>query len=208
MNAIHFSPMIRLLTTTLLTALMLAIVPTANAQEKDKHHAHEHEQEPPAENKGQDIELIDVTSAELMAEIKRRDASVVLVNVWAVWCEPCKDEMPHLIELAEAYRDRGVEIIIVSVDFETERPKTKAFLSQVGMTFPTYFRAGEDDETFISGVYKGWSGTLPATLMFDNDGTLFRFWEGDASKRFFEARILDALEGRTTAHPETLITSP
>lgn len=55
---------------------------------------------------------------------------VVVMNVWATWCGPCKTEMPTLAKLAAAYAGRPVEVVEVSIDSPEDTAKAKAFLTQ------------------------------------------------------------------------------
>lgn len=151
--------------------------------------------------------LMEATGAKILEDLREKPAQVTLLNVWAVWCQPCREEMPGLLELREEYADQGVVIQLVSVDFDTEREKTLGFLTAMGVDFPTYFRTGDDDEAFIASLYEGWSGSLPATFLFDSKGKLVQFWEGDASRDFFESRILEVLQQRP-GPPETQVKSP
>jgi thiol-disulfide isomerase/thioredoxin len=56
----------------------------------------------------------------------------VLVSYWATWCEPCKREMPILEALYRSYHDRGLEVLLISIDFPRDQPKARAAMR----TFP------------------------------------------------------------------------
>src|SRR5688572_17290331 len=59
------------------------------------------------------VEFAGPTVREVLVD---QPAPVLLVNVWSTWCAPCLEEMPGLIELGRAYRARGVQLVLISVD--------------------------------------------------------------------------------------------
>jgi thiol-disulfide isomerase/thioredoxin len=129
----------------------------------------------------------------ILAEVKRPGASAVLVNVWATWCSPCREEFPDLLHVARELEPKGLRLVLVSVDFAGAEEATTKFLTSQGVDFPTFVRAGKD-ETFVNGLEPQWSGAIPATFLYDADGKLVRFWEGKASYPVIKKRALKALE--------------
>jgi len=108
-------------------------------------------------------------AAAILAEVKRPGAAAVLVNVWATWCAPCRE------------------------DFAGGEEETRKFLSSQGVDFPTFMRTGKD-EAFVDGLESRWTGAIPATFVYDGGGKLVRFWEGKASYPVIKKRALEALE--------------
>lgn len=87
---------------------------------------------------------------------------VVLVNFWATWCGPCKQEMPHLNRLYDKYRSAGFVLLGVNVD---EDPGLAAgTASKLGMHFPVLL----DSEKAVSRLYDLQS--MPSTVLIDRDG--------------------------------------
>jgi thiol-disulfide isomerase/thioredoxin len=129
----------------------------------------------------------------ILAEVKRPGASAVLVNVWATWCSPCREEFPDLLHVARELEPKGLRLVLVSVDFAGAEEATTKFLTSQGVDFPTYVRTGKD-ETFVNGLEPQWSGAIPATFLYDADGKLVKFWEGKASYPVIKKRALKALE--------------
>lgn len=91
---------------------------------------------------------------------------VVLLNVWATWCHPCRDEIPELQALHERYAARGLELVGVSVDAESADNAIRAFMRDFRMTYPVWRDPGErvSAQFHIVGV--------PATFLIDRDGVL------------------------------------
>lgn len=156
-----------------------------------------------AEVKADEIEIRLVSAKELLDVIEGSDAEVVLVNIWATWCMPCREEFPDIVRLYRAYEARGLEVIFVSGDLEADIPQVLEFLAQHGVDFPSYLKVGKDME-FIDDFVPEWSGLLPATFIFDARRSLQSFWEGEAAYEIFESRVLDVLShSPETSSPDT-----
>jgi cytochrome c-type biogenesis protein len=91
---------------------------------------------------------------------------VVLLNVWATWCHPCREEIPLLQSLHDRYAARGLRIVGVSVDSPGESGRIAAFGREYGMTYPIW----HDPEDRISAVYQAVG--VPATYLVDRAGVL------------------------------------
>jgi len=102
---------------------------------------------------------------------------VVLVNIWATWCVPCREEFPDLLRLREEFAPRGFELVLVSADFSAQLDNARSFLAEQGVDFETFHKRGRDQE-FIDGLDPRWSGALPASLLIDRTGIQREFWEG------------------------------
>jgi len=129
--------------------------------------------------------------AAVQAAIREPGASAVLVNVWATWCAPCREEFPDLLHVAREFKRAGLRTVLVSSDFEAGDGPQK-FLSEQGVDFETYIKTGKDEE-FINSLSTDWSGALPATFVYDAQGRLVRFWEGKASYPIMKKRVQEAL---------------
>lgn len=89
---------------------------------------------------------------------------VVMVNFWASWCGPCRQEMPLLDDLYEEYRDYGFELLGVNVDENTA--DAEALLARIPVEFPILF----DPQGSLS---KAWEvDAMPSTVLIDRDGNV------------------------------------
>ncbi len=138
-------------------------------------------------------ELVAVSGAELMERVRSSPADVVLVNVWATWCLPCREEFPALVQLGRDLPREQLELVLVSADFPDQTEAARRFLAEQGVTFPSYLKKGSDEE-FINALTQRWSGALPATLVFNRNRELVRFWEGGASLDEFRAAVETAAQ--------------
>ena len=92
---------------------------------------------------------------------------VVLVNVWATWCPPCRDEMPSMEALYQDYRAKGFKIAAVSID-EGEDAAVQAFATELGLTFDIL----HDKSGAIQGTYQ--TTGVPESFLVDRDGRIVR----------------------------------
>jgi thiol-disulfide isomerase/thioredoxin len=127
---------------------------------------------PVVEEENTDLQA--VNADQLKALIQGLDSKVIVVNFWATFCGPCREEFPYFVSLYREFKDQGMSLLFVSMDFDSDRPQIDEFLSEQGVNFVTYLRAGKDDE-FIRGVHPEWSGVLPMTLVYDSTKQLVKF---------------------------------
>jgi thiol-disulfide isomerase/thioredoxin len=135
----------------------------------------------------------DVDVRQLRQVIAAARGRVVLVNVWATWCDPCREEFPDLVRLKREQEGSPFELILVSADFASQLPQVRQFLAEQRVDFVTYRRVGDDME-FINGLEPRWSGSIPATLLYGRDGALAEFWEGKASYTTFAGKVRRLLD--------------
>jgi thiol-disulfide isomerase/thioredoxin len=113
----------------------------------------------------------------ILDEIRKPGATAVLVNVWATWCEPCREEMPSLLRFYREHREEGLRLLLVSVDDETNRDKVTAFLASQGIDFPTWIKRGSD-RALMQALDPEWNGILPASFLFKDRGRSQYQWFG------------------------------
>jgi peroxiredoxin len=89
---------------------------------------------------------------------------VVVLNVWATWCPPCRLEMPGFVDLQEAYRDEGVQFVGLSVD-RGGREQVRSFVEEKGVNFPQIV-----DPTLAARHFPG--NTVPRTYLIDKQGRI------------------------------------
>jgi thiol-disulfide isomerase/thioredoxin len=145
-------------------------------------------------------ELRPASAGEILSAIRGAGSKATVLNVWATWCGPCREEFPDLIRLHRTYRERGLDLVLVSTDFDDQVDAARRFLADHGVDFLTYLKTGKDME-FIDSLNPEWGGALPATFVYDTEGRLVEFWEGKATFEEMEQRMLPALDGRDTRTP-------
>jgi len=134
--------------------------------------------------------------AAIRAAVAAPGASAVLVNLWATWCDSCRDELPAVLQFARAHRADGVRVILVSADDEDQRDQVAAFLTKAGAANVQAFIKHGDDNTFISGLDPKWTGALPASILYDGHGARKRFWPGPVTARDLETALHELKKGK------------
>lgn len=140
----------------------------------------------------EDVQVTPVTAADVQRLVHDSGAKAVLVNMWATWCGPCREEFPGLVRVAHKYESQGLKVLLVSADDNTDMASVKKFLAEEGVDFPAYIKA-EKDQPFIDGLGRQWSGALPATFLYDSSGKLHDFWEGGVTFNVFEQKVVEVL---------------
>ena len=99
---------------------------------------------------------------------------VVLLNLWATWCEPCLREMPSIERLHKAYGDKGLSVVAVSVDAYANDDSVRAFARSLGVTFEIL----HDSTMEIANTYQATG--YPQTFVIGKEGAIRKKWVGDA----------------------------
>ena len=112
-----------------------------------------------------------INAEEMQALLKRDGTRPLLVNYWATWCDPCREEFPDLVKIDEQYRPKDLDVIAISLDdladLKTAVPK---FLREMRAKMPNYLLNVSDPEPAIKSVDPAWDGALPATFLYNQKG--------------------------------------
>lgn len=119
----------------------------------------------------------------------------LLVNFWATWCEPCRDEYPMLNELAKQYGPKGLQVVGVSMDDDGDMILVRRFLARYKPVFPNYRKKPGDEAAFRQSVLSGWGGTMPVSIFYAGDGRIVLNFMGEKSREQYEQAIQNLLGG-------------
>ena len=134
-------------------------------------------------------EIKSIDQYKLNSIIENREGKLLLINIWATWCVPCREEFPDVVELSQHYQNE-LEIVAISVDFtEDIQTKIKPFLKNNKVEFPVYINGFEKDEQLINYFSKKWNGAIPATFIYDIKGKQVEFLKGKHSFESFSSLI-------------------
>ncbi|MEO7103819.1 MAG: TlpA disulfide reductase family protein [Gemmatimonadaceae bacterium] len=116
---------------------------------------------------------------------------VVLINVWATWCQPCRVEMPSIERLYQAYGSKGLRVVAVSIDDPGTESAIRAFVHDMGMTFEVlHDSAGTIEHAYQVTGY-------PETVIVGKDGIIRKKvaqatdWDSDGNRRLIERLLAE-----------------
>ena len=134
---------------------------------------------------------------------------VLLLNIWATWCVPCRQEFPDLVHLERAYRGRGLAVLGISTDLSKDLPAVETFLAATKPGFPNYRKkSGGDDQDFIESVDSKWGGELPFSVLYGRDGKKAEVFSGKQTYADFEKAVVKLLKEAGAAGSPTPPDSP
>ncbi len=118
----------------------------------------------------------------------KEDNKTYVINFWATWCKPCVKELPAFETINEKYREKGVEVVLVSLDFsEKLESQVVPFVEKHGLKSDIVLLDDVDSNTWIPKVSEDWSGAIPATLIYNNKER--KFYEGSFTYEELETEL-------------------
>jgi thiol-disulfide isomerase/thioredoxin len=149
---------------------------------------------PHAAKANADPPLIDLAGYQQL--LTRYHGKPLVVNFWATWCEPCRDEYPMVVDLAKQFKSQGVEVVGLDMDDESDMNLVRRFITRMQPAFPNYRqKPGIDLDRFYDGVNPQWKGTMPQTIFYGRDGNVVGFFLGSRPRPQFEQAFRAALGG-------------
>lgn len=102
----------------------------------------------------------------------------LLVNFWATWCDPCREEFPDLVKISVDFKDK-IDFITISLDDLAEiNGDVPKFLAQMKAEMPAYLLKSTNEDAAITSVSKDWRGGMPFTILFNEKGEMAYSKEG------------------------------
>jgi thiol-disulfide isomerase/thioredoxin len=98
---------------------------------------------------------------------------VLVLDFWATYCPPCREETPHLVEMQRRYESKGLQIVGLNVGGEDDRPKLPGFVQEFGIQYPL----GYPDDA-MNALYFADDDVIPQTYVFDRKGRLLKRFVG------------------------------
>lgn len=142
------------------------------------------------ELKAPDFELNDLDGNPVTL-FKMLEKGPVIVNFWATWCKPCLRELPHLQDIHQKYKERGVTLLAISVDSPRSLSKVKSFVSGSGYTFTVLMDPNKDAARKLN------AHSFPYTFIVNTAGDIvfknYGYRPGD--EKNLEEKLLSLLDG-------------
>jgi thiol-disulfide isomerase/thioredoxin len=132
--------------------------------------------------------------------LKDTRGKLVVLNFWATWCGPCRDELPMLGRTSKENAAPDLMFIAVSVDDRETFDNVRAAAHRFGITFPVWIGANADDLYRLSKA-----DAVPATIFIDRDGTIAARVSGEIRESELKERINWLTGDRTGARPKEFI---
>lgn len=118
----------------------------------------------------EEITFTEVDYNGLEKVLNKQDNKTYVVNFWATWCAPCVKELPYFERINKQYKDKNVEVVLVSLDFPKHfDTKLKNFINEKQLQSELYALNDMDSNYWIPKVNKDWSGAIPATLIYNSN---------------------------------------
>lgn len=134
-----------------------------------------------------ELKLKDLFGAEQsLSALKGR---IVVLNFWATYCVPCREEMPDLAAIQNEYAALGVQVIGASTDVSEDRPKVLQFIKETKVNFPIWTGATASDMTRF-----GLGEALPGTVVIDKTGKIVKVISGIVNQADLKKQIASMLE--------------
>lgn len=123
-------------------------------------------------------------------DINEWDGNIVVLNFWATWCTPCREEIPLFTQLQNEFADQGVRFLGVAID---DPEPIRGFLAQVKMGYPTLY--GMQSALDVAADYGNDRGTLPYTVVIDRDGEIVMRASGQLHEPDLRPILRDLADG-------------
>lgn len=133
-------------------------------------------------------------------EILKANGKPLLVNFWATWCVPCREEFPELIEIDKEYKGK-IDFITISLDDPAEINRdVPKFLNEMKATMPAYLLRTNDESAVIGAITKDWAGGLPFSVLYNEKGELVYFKQGKIKIEDVKSKLDEVIKLNPTSN--------
>jgi len=127
-----------------------------------------------------------ITLSELKTVLESNKGKVVILDLWATWCPPCRKEIPGFINLYNKYKAKNVEILGIAFD-ENGSEVVPPFIKKMGINYPVYIEGGDIAQAYDLQAY-------PTTIIYGKDGNVASKHIGYVSEKEFDDEIGELLK--------------
>lgn len=120
----------------------------------------------------EEIPVLDFEALEPL--LHQKNDTTYIINFWATWCKPCVKELPAFEKINEKYADKKVKVILVSLDFPNQlETRLTPFIKKHDIQSKVVFLSDGNANTWIPKVSEKWSGSIPATIIYNKNSRTF-----------------------------------
>ncbi|HEX8735488.1 MAG TPA: redoxin domain-containing protein [Pyrinomonadaceae bacterium] len=135
------------------------------------------------------VTQIDAVGLKNLLKREGENAKPLLINFWATWCDPCREEFPELVKLNDDYKGK-IDFITISMDYLSEiNGDVPKFLARMKAEMPAYLLKTADESEAVTLVSKDWQGALPFTILYDASGNQAYIRQGKIKLETVRAEI-------------------
>jgi len=151
-----------------------------------------------ADKKPSDLTLHDLSGKKV--QLRDYRGKIVVLNFWATWCVPCREEMPMIVEAEKTWAAKGVSFIAISLDDDKTKRNIPAFIDQYRVDFPIWAGASSDS---LDKLRMGEG--VPDTAFLDEAGVVVARVLGEIHRAELDERLVWLTGDRKSAPPLALI---
>jgi thiol-disulfide isomerase/thioredoxin len=139
------------------------------------------------------VTQIDTVGLKNLLKREGENAKPLLINFWATWCDPCREEFPELVKINADYKGK-IDFVTISMDYLSEiKRDVPKFLAEMKAEMPAYLLKTADESEAVTMVSKDWQGALPFTILYDASGNQIYIRQGKIKLETVRAEIDKAL---------------
>lgn len=143
------------------------------------------------------VTAVDAVALQNLLKRDGENPKPLLINFWATWCDPCREEFPDLVKIDADYKGK-IDFITISLDdLEDIKTTVPKFLGEMKAEMPAYLLSTDNEEEAIASVSKDWQGGLPFTVLLNEKGEITYLRQGKVITEVLRAEI----EKLTTSQP-------
>jgi thiol-disulfide isomerase/thioredoxin len=156
----------------LFVAIAIVLISCKNEEKKSNELAYNVQPLEVVAKDGIKVPVYDYNALEPMLHVA--DDKTYVINFWATWCKPCVEELPSFEKINKEYKNKNVEVVLVSLDFPKKiTSQLIPFIKEKLLSSTVVLLDDPKQNTWIPKVDKNWSGAIPATLIFNKSKRAF-----------------------------------
>ena len=101
---------------------------------------------------------------------------VLIVNIWAVWCGPCRLEMPELVKISNEYKSRGLVVLGLATSYNEDKPQVKEYVQSKNIPYQVVFDDGTLEGPLVQLVHA--QSVIPQSFLISRDGKIVKHFQG------------------------------